>query len=294
MLSGEVLSQWLQRRTGTLVQGSRISLGPQGLRISQTVDSAPVVVQLPVMNGRQAAVARVQDQAGAEHALRVQAVTSHAEHAYQVERLVAMTRVVTAAREHPQVYPAVLAVRESFVVKVPAAQVPVPSTGGGEYELWCDVMAWCPDDLNSWKRAVGPMVPPQVVVPLFVPVLATVAAVHEHLGIVHRDITTNNILLDAGGRLLLGDWGSRTAWRRATSCLPSPGSRCHHRCSPVTCRPAGTPTRGTWGACCHGCSPARPPGPSTGPGGCPVGWLPPVTWCARSSPGCAPLTRASA
>ena len=207
MLSGDVLSQWLQRQTGTVVQGSRISLSRGGLlRISDDNDSTPVQPQLPVAHGGQAAVARAYDATGAELALRVQAVTSHEEQARQMERLVSMLTVATAARERPDVYPAVLPVRESFIVTVPGTQIPM--TGAApEYELWCDVMAWCPDDLNDWKRVAGLNPSPQVVVAMFVPVVATVHAVHENLGIVHRDITPNNVLVDRSGQLLLADWG---------------------------------------------------------------------------------------
>ncbi len=110
MLSGDVLSQWLQRQTGTLVQGSRISLSRGGLlRISDHADSTPVRPQLPVTHGGQAAVARAQDATSptggaADLALRVQAVTSQEEQARQMERLVSMLTVATAAREQPETY----------------------------------------------------------------------------------------------------------------------------------------------------------------------------------------------
>ncbi len=208
MLSGDVLSQWLQRQTGTVVQGSRIALSRGGLlRISDAADSSPVRPQLPVVHGGQAAVARAQDATGAQLALRVQAVTSQEEQSRQMERLVAMLTVATAAREQPETYPAVLPVLESFIITVPGTQIPM--TGAApEYELWCDVMAWCPDNLNDWRRLASPQQQsPEAVLPMFVPVLATVQAVHENLGIIHRDITPNNVLIDARGRLLLADWG---------------------------------------------------------------------------------------
>ncbi|MCL2090594.1 MAG: hypothetical protein FWH11_05135 [Micrococcales bacterium] len=212
MLSGDVLSQWLQRQTGTVVQGSRISLSRGGLlRISDGADSIPVRPQLPVVHGGQAAVARAQDatsgDATAGLALRVQAVTSQEEQSRQMERLVSMLTVATAAREQPQAYPAVLPVHESFILTVPGTQIPM--TGAAEeYELWCDVMAWCPDDLNGWQRTAGPQHRSlQAVLPMFVPVIATVQAVHENLGIIHRDITPNNVMVDPAGRLLLADWG---------------------------------------------------------------------------------------
>ncbi|MCL2090593.1 MAG: hypothetical protein FWH11_05130 [Micrococcales bacterium] len=226
MLSGAVLSQWLQRQTGTVVQGSRITLSLSGLpRISQSVDSVPVRPRLPVVHGGQAAVARVQDETGAELALRVQGVASQEEQSRHMERLVSMLTVATAAREQPQTYPAVLPVHESFVLTVPGTQIPV-TDAAEEYELWCDVMAWCPGDLNDWlaspatlrtsaapprgaSRAGEPVQhrPAEVVLPLFLPVIATVQAVHENLGIIHRDITPNNVMVDSTGRLLLADWG---------------------------------------------------------------------------------------
>ena len=161
---------------------------------------------LPVVHGGQAAVARAQDPSGAALALRVQAVTTDEEQARQMERLMSMLTVVTAAREDPDVYPSVLPVRESFIMTVPGSQIPL--TGAApEYELWCDVMPWCPDDLNDWKRVAGKHPAPQAVLSAFLPVMATVQAVHQHLGIIHRDITPNNVLVDSSGRLLLADWG---------------------------------------------------------------------------------------
>ncbi|MCL2468281.1 MAG: protein kinase [Micrococcales bacterium] len=206
MLSGEVLSRWLQQQAGTVVQGSRISIGTSGLlRVSSAPDSVPVQVSLPVMHGGQAAVARARDAAGVEMALRVQAVISEHDRARQMERLTSMVTVATAARERPDLYPAILPVRESFVITVPGAQMPMVGAAP-EYELWCDLMAWCPGDLNDWERTTGPRGLENVLA-LFVPVMVTVQAVHENLGIVHRDITPNNVLVDASGRLLLADWG---------------------------------------------------------------------------------------
>ncbi|MCL2090108.1 MAG: hypothetical protein FWH11_02590 [Micrococcales bacterium] len=207
MLSGDVLSQWLQRRNGSVVAGSRISLTRGGfLRVSEEVNSRPVQVALPVMHGGQAAVARAVDSTGAVLALRVQAVSSTQEKARQMERLVNMTTVATAARDRPDRFPAVLPVLESFVVVVPGTEMPVTGPQP-EYELWCDLMAWCPHDLNDWQQAPGQVRTLPVVLGAFLPVLATVHAAHEDLGIVHRDITPNNVLVDEQGRLLLADWG---------------------------------------------------------------------------------------
>jgi len=207
VLSGVVLSQWLQQRAGTVVQGSLISLSPGGLlRVSAATDSTPVQSLLPVVHGGQAAVARARDGAGVEWALRAQAVVSEQDKTRQMQRLVSMLAVVTAARQDPGKYPAVLPVQESFIMIVPGSQVPM--TGADpEYEVWCDLMAWCPQDLNDWQRTTSPQPPVAQVLGLFAPVLATVAAVHENLGIVHRDITPNNVLVDGAGRLLLADWG---------------------------------------------------------------------------------------
>ena len=208
MLSGDVLSQWLQRRHGSVVQGPLVSLSRSGLlRVSDSQLSRPVQVVLPVVHGGQAAVVRAVDDAGAQLALRVQAVSSAEEKSRQMDRLVNMTTVAVAARERPDRFPAALPVVESFVLVVPGNEIAV--TGGEpEYELWCDLMAWCPGDLNDWAGAV-PVADrqPGVVLGAFVPVLATVRAVHEDLGIVHRDITPNNVLVDEQGRLLLADWG---------------------------------------------------------------------------------------
>ncbi|MCL2850698.1 MAG: protein kinase, partial [Micrococcales bacterium] len=207
MLSGDVLSQWLQRRHGTVVQGPLVSLSRGGLLRVLETGSRPVQVVLPVVHGGQAAVVRAVDHTGAHLALRVQAVSSAEEKSRQMERLVNMTTVAVAARERPERFPAVLPVVESFVLVVPGHEIAV--TGGEpEYELWCDLMPWCPGDLNGWAKAT-PLATrhPGAVLAAFVPLLATVRAVHEDLGIVHRDITPNNVLVDAQGRLLLADWG---------------------------------------------------------------------------------------
>ncbi|MCL2424362.1 MAG: protein kinase [Micrococcales bacterium] len=206
MLSGEVLSRWLQQQAGSVVQGSTITVSPGGLlRVSSVADSVPVQVSLPVMHGGQAAVSRAKDASGLDLALRVQAVVSETDRARQMERLVSMVTVATAARERPDLYPATLPVHQSFVITVPGTQIPMVGAAPS-YEVWCDVMAWCPDDLNDWGRTTGPRGLSQVLA-LFVPVMATVQAVHEHLGIVHRDITPNNVLVDPAGRLMLADWG---------------------------------------------------------------------------------------
>ncbi len=207
MLSGDVLSQWLQRRNGSVVAGSRISLTRGGfLRVSDEVNSRPVQVALPVTHGGQAAVARVLDPSGTVLALRVQAVSSTQEKARQMERLLSMVTVATAAKERPDRFPAVLPVDESFVMVVPGTEMPMTGPQP-EYELWCDLMAWCPRDLNSWQPAAGQPRDLLVVLDAFLPLLATVQATHEDLGIVHRDITPNNVLVDGQGRLLLADWG---------------------------------------------------------------------------------------
>jgi len=205
--SGDVLSQWLQHKHGSVVQGSLVSLSRGGLLRVSSEQSRAVQVLLPVMHGGQAAVARAVDQAGTSLALRVQAVSSDSEKARQMERLVNMTTVAEAARAQPQRFPAVLPVHESFVLVVPGADMPTTAPQA-EYELWCDIMAWCPNDLNGWAKAVpvGSR-QPAVVLRAFVPLLATVCSVHQDLGIVHRDITPNNVLVDEHGRLLLADWG---------------------------------------------------------------------------------------
>ncbi len=202
-----MLSRWLQRQHGSTVQGPLVSLSRGGLLRVSDVQSRPVRVELPVVHGGQAAVARAVDQTGTSLALRVQAVASDAEKARQMERLVNMTTVAAAARDQPDRFPAVLPVLESFVLVVPGSEVPV-TVPEPEYELWCDLMAWCPHDLNGWAQAVpvGTRQPAEVL-GAFVPVLATVHAVHQDLGVVHRDITPNNVLVDDAGRLLLADWG---------------------------------------------------------------------------------------
>ena len=210
MLSGDVLSRWLQTRTGTVVAGSLVRLSPSGLlRVSTVTDSHRVRVMLPVAHGGQAAVSRAvpEGRDGPSLALRVQAVSSEQEKARQMERLVAMLTVAEAAREDPATYPAVLPVHESFVVAVPATEIGTtgPTT---EHELWCDVMAWCPRTLADHQRDAGPAgADPRTVAATLLPVMATVRAVHDNHNIVHRDITPNNVMVDEAGRLLLADWG---------------------------------------------------------------------------------------
>ena len=175
-------------------------------------DSRPVRVMLPVQHGGQAAVARAQFADVAEGqspqlALRVQAVSSEEEKLRQMERLLSMLSVVTAARQRPATYPAVLPVAESFVVIVPGSQMPT-AVPLDEYELWCDVMAWCDANLADRHQADGLAARAlDVVVRRLLPVFATVNAVHENLGVIHRDITPNNVLVDSAGRLQLADWG---------------------------------------------------------------------------------------
>ena len=207
MVSGDVLSQWLQRQHGSVVQGPLVSLSRGGLLRVSDVPSRPVRVVLPVAHGGQAAVVRAVDQAGTSVALRVQVVSSDSEKVRQMERLVSMTTVAQAARAQPDRFPAALPVLESFVLVVPGTDLSVTAPEP-DYELWCDLMAWCPHDLNGWAQAV-PVADRQAgaVLGAFVPVLATVHAVHQDLGIVHRDITPNNVLVDERGRLLLADWG---------------------------------------------------------------------------------------
>jgi len=210
VLSGDVLSRWLQNRAGTVVAGSVVRLSTSGLlRMSTVVDSRPVQVMLPVAHGGQAAVARAVPHGhdGPSLALRVQAVSSEQEKARQMERLVAMLTVAEAARADPATYPAVLPVLESFVVGVPSTEL--GSTGPvTEHELWCDTMAWCPRNLADHCHDLGAAARgPRAVVSALLPVMATVRAVHDNLNIVHRDITPANVLVDETGRLLLADWG---------------------------------------------------------------------------------------
>ncbi|MCL2466174.1 MAG: protein kinase [Micrococcales bacterium] len=210
MLSGDVLSRWLQARAGTVVAGSLVRLSPSGLlRVSTTTDSHRVQVALPVAHGGQAAVSRAVPDGRDEPslALRVQAVSSEQEKARQMERLVAMLTVAEAARADTATYPAVLPVHESFVVAVSSTEIGMtgPTT---EHELWCDVMAWCPRNLADHHREAGPAArDPRTVTSQILPVMATVCAVHDNLNIVHRDITPANVLVDDAGRLLLADWG---------------------------------------------------------------------------------------
>ncbi len=211
VLAGDALSQWLQRQHASLVRGSLVRLTPSGLpQVSRALDSHPVRVLLPVLRGGQAAVARavVDGTQGPDLALRVQAVSAQAERVRQMERLVTMLTVAEATRADPARYPAVLPVLESFVVTVPWDQI--PTAPPARYELWCDVMPWCPTTLAHAGRhtpdgAVDRT--PSVVLTRIVPLVRTVQAVHEHLNVVHRDITPNNVLVDDAGRLLLADWG---------------------------------------------------------------------------------------
>ncbi|MCL2466435.1 MAG: protein kinase [Micrococcales bacterium] len=209
MLTGDTLSQWLQRRVGTVVCGPSVRLSPSGLlRVSDRTDSHQVRIGLPVVHGGQAAVARVAVD-GATHALalRVQAVASPAERARQMERLVNMATVTQAAHKNPAAYPAVLGVLESFVVTVPGDEMAIASPDT-RYELWCDVMAWCPSTLDDHRQRMGPASQaPALVVAQMAPLVATVHAVHRDLQVLHRDITPSNVLVDENGRLLLADWG---------------------------------------------------------------------------------------
>ncbi len=210
VLSGDVLSRWLQHRAGTVVAGSLVRLSPSGLlRVSSVTDSRPVRVMLPVAHGGQAAVSRAlpEGHGGPALALRVQAVSSEQEKARQMERLVAMLTVAEAARTSPATYPAVLPVHESFVVAVPGPEIGITGPTA-EHELWCDVMAWCPRNLATYRAEAGPAAQePRTVAARLLPVLTTVQAVHDSLNIVHRDITPYNVLVDEAGRLLLADWG---------------------------------------------------------------------------------------
>ncbi len=209
VLSGEVLSRWLQHRDGTVLRGSSVRLSRAGLlRVSTVDDSRPVQVMLPVRYGGQAAVARARlADAGDDRALalRVGAVTSREEQSRQMERLLSMLSVVTSAREQPETYPSVLPVVESFVCLVPGAEL---GSGEDEHELWCDVMVWCGTNLAELQQVEGEASRvPAVVVARMAPVVATVRAVHENLGVIHRDITPHNVMVDDAGRLLLADWG---------------------------------------------------------------------------------------
>ncbi|MCL2466436.1 MAG: protein kinase [Micrococcales bacterium] len=208
MLSGDALSQWLQQQHTRAIRGSLVRLGPSGLpQVSSTVDSHPLRVLLPVLRGGQAAVARVvvDGTQSPQLALRVQAVSSQAERVRQMERLVTMLTVAETTRAGPARYPAVLAVLESFVMALPADQVPLAAAGTG-HELWCEVMPWCPTNLAHARDDVLAAGPSAALARL-VPLVHTVHAIHEHLNVVHRDITPNNVLLDPAGRLLLADWG---------------------------------------------------------------------------------------
>jgi len=215
VLSGIVLSQWLQRRVGTVVAGASIRLSPSGLlRVSTTADSRQVQVMLPVLHGGQAAVARVVPPGAAGQpephhrlALRVQAISSDEERARQMDRLVAMLTVVEAARADPATYPAVLPVLESFTLSVPGTEITTTGSSTTDYELWCDVVAWLPTTLASHHTNTGPTArDPRTVAAQIFPVLTTVRAVHDNLGIVHRDITPSNVLVSPEQRLVLSDW----------------------------------------------------------------------------------------
>ncbi|MCL2423805.1 MAG: hypothetical protein FWD11_07960, partial [Micrococcales bacterium] len=196
MLSGDLVSQWLQRRVGTVVYGPTAQLSPSGLlRISDQTDSHRVQIALPVVHGGQAAVARaVVEGATGALALRVQAMSSHAQRTQQMERLVSMLTVAQAGRAEPTVFPAVAPILESFLVTAPGDEVAITSPSPG-YELWCDIMAWCPSTLTEHQQQLGAAAHfPNLVVARILPVVATVHAVHTQLGIIHRDITPDNVL----------------------------------------------------------------------------------------------------
>jgi len=208
VLSGDALSQWLQRQHTGVVQGSLVRLTSAGLpQVSSAADSHAIRVLLPVLRGGQAAVARavVDGTQSPELALRVQAVSSQAERVRQMQRLVTMLTVAEKTRAEPARYPAVLAVLESFVLTVPADQLPAASRVT-QHELWCDVMPWCRTSLSSARDDVLAAGPSAAIARLL-PLVLTVHAVHEDLNVVHRDITPNNVLVDSAGRLLLADWG---------------------------------------------------------------------------------------
>ncbi|MCL2466693.1 MAG: hypothetical protein FWF02_13960 [Micrococcales bacterium] len=209
MLNGDLLSQWLQRRVGTVVYGPTAQLSPSGLlRISDQPDSHRVQIAVPVVHGRQAAVARaVVEGATGALAVRVHAVSSQAQQARQMERLVSMLTVAQAARAEPGVFPAVAPLLESFVVTAPGDEVAITSPDA-QYELWCDILAWCPSNLAEHQQQLGAAAHvPNLVVTRILPVVASVHAVHTKLNIIHRNITPDNVLVDPGGRLLLTDWG---------------------------------------------------------------------------------------
>lgn len=210
------LRSWLAWRSGT-----QLSLPELQHLYDKEGEAAKLPVTLhfvhaPVSGGGQAAVAKAEVVSGlaaycGRHvALRIALLPAgggKAEAAAELSR-----ELGELARDRPQEFPGLMPI-------VAAGEMAIPLREFDEHEFEADqrlarvaveIMPWGLP-LQMWLDRLGSSVGELEAIRLLLPVMQTVASVHQHKGVIHRDIDEGNLVV-VGQELKVADFGIATTF----------------------------------------------------------------------------------
>lgn len=207
---GRILEAWLQQIAGDVLSGTTSTVASRDGQITESGTSDQYRVGRPIGKGGQAAVAevtplRVSFGGGERLVARVEFYPRDGREQRRRELLLFLAHL---SRTQPDRYPALIRVKESFLVPVPVTQLPghVAAPHANSAWVWVDVMERC----TPLKEAIASMpngYDPVEGIRLVTPLLRTVGLLHQDHKLIHRDIDESNALVAADGTLRLGDWG---------------------------------------------------------------------------------------